>query len=122
MKYVRGLARAAQKHGVVIHEHAPVGEGSYKYVVCVEVMEQVNRMSDRDKGSGEWKKLAQDLKEQDVPFLEALSTIVFLSKRGRQGTRLRKEFDRIKPNLNDCFDPAKDFAKRRGFISECATT
>lgn len=26
MKYVRGLARAAQKHGVVIHEHAPVGD------------------------------------------------------------------------------------------------
>ena len=26
MKYVRGLARAAQKHGVVVHEHAPVGD------------------------------------------------------------------------------------------------
>ena len=26
MKYVRGLAHAAQKHGVVIHEHAPVGD------------------------------------------------------------------------------------------------
>ena len=25
MKYVRGLARAAQKHGAIIHDHAPVG-------------------------------------------------------------------------------------------------
>jgi len=106
----------------ILDEHAPVGEGSYKYAVCAEVMDEVNRMSDRDKGSGEWKKLALELKVREVPFLEALSTIVFLSKRGRQGKRLRKEFDRIKPNLSACFDPAVEFANKRGFVSESATT
>ena len=101
----------------ILDEDAPVGEGSYKYAVCAEVMDEVNRMSDRDEGGEEWKKLALELKKREVPFLEALSTIVFLSKRGRQGTRLRKEFDRIKPNLSACYDPAEEFANRRGFLS-----
>lgn len=106
----------------ILSEHAPVGEGSYKYTVCAEVMDEVNRMSDRDEGGEEWKKLALELKKREVPFLEALSTIVFLSKRGRQGTRLRKEFDRIKPNLSDRYDQAAEFANKRGFMSESATT
>lgn len=107
----------------ILDERPPVGgENSYKYAVCAEVMDEVNRMSDRDEGGEEWKKLALELKVRGVPFLEALSTIVFLSKRGRQGTRLRKEFDRIKPNLSDRYDQAVEFANKRGFVSESATT
>ncbi len=101
----------------ILDEHPPVGEGSYKYAVRAKGMDKVNRMSDRDEGGEEWKKLAVELKKREVPFLEALSTIVFLSKRGRQGTRLRTEFDRIKPNLNACFDRAEEFANRQGFLS-----
>lgn len=85
----------------ILNERAPASdEGTYEYAVCPEVMGEVNRMSDRDEGGDEWKKLALELKKESVPRLEALSTIVFLLRqRKRQGDRLRKEFDRIKPNL-----------------------
>ena len=108
----------------ILDEDAPVGEGSYKYAVCPEVMDEVNRMSDRDKGSGEWKELALELNGESVSVLEALSTIVFLSKqRKRQGDRLRKEFDRIKPNLvGDCFASAVQFGREHKFISESEVT
>ena len=63
-----------------------------------------------------WGSVAESLNEEDTPFLEALSTVVYLHKIGRRGDRLKKEFRRIKPNLARRFQKVESYATEHQWI------
>ena len=63
-----------------------------------------------------WVREAESLNEEDTRFLEALSTVVYLHKIGREDERLQREFLRIKPNLAHEFQDVKSCATEHQWI------
>ncbi len=60
-----------------------------------------------------WTEFAKALNEEDTPFLEALSTLVYLKEAGYKDKELKDEFDRVKPHLKKQFDDASEYANKR---------
>lgn len=84
-------------------------EDQHNYVYSASsdaTREPLNELLEQDRSAGDWTSLAETLNEHDTPILEALSTIVFLSKRDMEDVELRKEFGRIKPKLVRHFEEA----------------
>lgn len=63
-----------------------------------------------------WADLAMELDKNDTAFLEALSTLVFLSEAGFAGPKLRQEFVATKPQLQSRFRSVDRYAKDHKFI------
>ena len=63
-----------------------------------------------------WGSVAESLNEKDTPFVEALSTVVYLHKIGRTGERLQTEFCRIKPKLAPRFQEVENYATAHQWI------
>jgi uncharacterized protein len=59
-----------------------------------------------------WAELARDLNRLQTPLLEAMSTIMFLQRRGFEDERLRERFKALKPALDDRFDGAMQRIER----------
>ncbi|MGD9693280.1 MAG: YwgA family protein [Phycisphaerales bacterium] len=59
-----------------------------------------------DAQSAAWKDLAQSLNARSALDLEAISTLLFLKKRGYEGQRLQTRFGELKPNLATQFERA----------------
>lgn len=57
-----------------------------------------------------WSALAAALNQQKTPFLEAVSTVVYLRNIGLKGNRLRAAFSRAKPRLGQHFTAAQQYA------------
>lgn len=75
-------------------------DGSYRYSIDGEEGEK--RIHDLTGGTApemKWASLATKLNNEDMPLLEALSTIRFLVDRGHEGDKLRGEFTTAKPHL-----------------------
>lgn len=63
-----------------------------------------------------WLKRAKMLNDKDTPFLEGLSTVVFLANHGRVGDTLKSEFEAAKPKLKSNFDDYHGYAKDHGLL------
>jgi uncharacterized protein YwgA len=63
-----------------------------------------------------WGEFAGRLNDAETPFLEAASTLVYLSRAGFRGAALRDEFSRVKPHLKKQLSPAEEFARERALI------
>ncbi len=62
-------------------------------------------------GQPGWAGHARDLATKDAPFLEAIATVVYLRKKGRNEESVRKEFAVLKPSLVGRLDAAEKAAK-----------
>lgn len=54
-----------------------------------------------------WQEAAKSLAEERTPFLEALSTVVYLRRKGLRGEQLKGAFRRTKPKLGRYFSQAE---------------
>ena len=70
----------------------------------------------KTKNMRSWIDFAKELDKKETPFLEALSTIVYLSKAGFEEGELKSKYDRIKPNLKSQFNEAKDYAQQHSLL------
>lgn len=93
---------------------------AYTYVpVHVDVEgEQLAAIDKLDDNQDEppWVPVAKALNKNDTPFLEALSTVVYLHKIPRKDEQLQKKFDRIKPNLAGKFQEVESYATEHAWI------
>lgn len=51
-----------------------------------------------------WAELARQLNEKKTRELEAVSTVVFLRRKGLDGVALKERFEKLKPHLKDIFE------------------
>ncbi len=63
-------------------------------------------------GEPAWKNIAVTLNEKNPQDLEAISTIMFLRKRGFSADRLRNRFTELKPHLAGRFDSCNAEAEK----------
>ena len=82
---------------------------------------EILEFSGTGKKQPEWAALANELNKHDTPFLEALSTIVFLDRPDWKDGDLKKEFTHVKPRLSDLFDECLKYAKREKFMVDWST-
>lgn len=59
-----------------------------------------------------WAKTARDLNKRSAQMLEAVSTILFLQRRGFDSDRIEERFKKIKPQLAALFDEAQKLAAK----------
>lgn len=59
----------------------------------------------------DWNQLAQELNEKQPANLEAISTIMFLRRRGFSGTKLENRFNELKSHLSSRFKESLSFAE-----------
>ncbi len=103
----------------ILKEEAPEGgQSSYKYTITEgAVREEVNQFFDEDSDS-RWIERARKLADEDVPLLEAVSTIVFLAKRRKlEGLDLKSRFEELKPSLKGLYEKAHRYAETEGYLA-----
>lgn len=105
--------------GVVAVEAPGPQNSAYKY----SVPEQEDRTkvagfyeSIRRNDNPNWLRRAKALGDEDTPFLEGLSTVVFLASHGRVGGTLKSEFEAAKPKLKSSFDDYHKYAKEHDLL------
>lgn len=95
-----------------------VSDGRYSYTASEEKRSLVNELRGDGEEAPEWAEFAKALDKKGTPFLEALSTFVFLRKSEVTAEQLDRAFRRAKPHLVDHLAPAKKFAEREFPIRE----
>lgn len=104
----------------LIDEEKDDASAAYTYVpVRVKVEgEELSALDalDDEQDEPSWCSVAESLNEQDISFLEALSTVVYLHKIRWEGERLQQEFCRIKPDLAGKFQEVANYATEHQWI------
>lgn len=60
--------------------------------------------------------VVSELKNESTPMLEALTTVIYLSKLGYSGHELKSKFDNLKEHLSDKFEESLNLAKSYNFV------
>jgi len=93
--------------GLLKEEPPAEGDGAYVYSASgKEASERICELYGGARSQPDWAQLAERLNNEATPLLEALSTVVFLARRGRQGEQLGEEFTAVKPGLKERFEEA----------------
>ncbi len=85
-------------------------EGVYTYQTPPDCAEEVFALLSDVNEPPPWISFAKLLADNDTPFLEALSTLVFLSRAGVERAKLQQQFEHVKPGLKRWFAEASEFA------------
>ena len=105
--------------GLVCEAPPAGGTGSYVYSPPSGVTR--DRIRGRTIGDGqpesEWVLRARSLNKEKTGTLEALSTLVFLSRRGYEGEELRKKFAQVKPHLTENYESASQRGEDLGLLA-----
>lgn len=101
---------------------SPETDNTYRYEVNEEKSRIIQNLGQRGSGQSStrprWSQLAATLNKENTPFLEAVSTVVYLARTGLGRDRLEMAFKRAKPRLSRCFDRALAFAGKQNLTRQ----
>ncbi len=102
----------------LLHEQSPAqGETSYVYSMPSQgIADRILGFCGEGQPEPDWAPLARSLNDKNTLLLEALSTVVFLSKRGHDSDALRAKFAAAKPHLEMRFEEAFRFGAELGLL------
>lgn len=103
----------------LVEENEGQGRGPFVYTASSDAIKLFDGENERSKEQQEWDGFAKSLNssEKSTEFLEALSTVVFLSDRGARGEALRTEFQKVKPHLAGVFEEARTAAMNMSLLN-----
>ena len=92
-------------------------DGAYTISCTKKHRERLNEHRRDNEPRPKWSSFAKLLKKEDTPFLEAVSTWVYLCHTKLSPEKRKPEFERAKPHLMHRLDAAKAFAKNHRLVS-----
>ncbi len=123
--FSRGLAEDLDflRASEVISEEEPADpDGAYKYSVSGnDILPLLREVTQRGNAEPPWVSYAKKLGHMETSALEALSTAIFMYKRGTDASNLRQQFSKIKPKLIGEFDRALRLGRELGLIQDKAS-
>jgi uncharacterized protein YwgA len=85
---------------------------TYSFSVCDRGLELLDDVFDTDDIDPPWATLANEMNQKSPRELEAISTLIFLYRQGRDDDQVREKFLSLKPHLERLYNPALQSAKQ----------